>query len=371
MNTVAELLAGIQASITQKSQANPTPDEKHGLVLYYYALFKIHGKAQYAGLLRATLTELIAGVLRDDHPAPSVLSFPLLTQLLEEGLVDSRLAADIPRLDACLFDQAARLLNANDGRFMGGALGIIHYFAERLPDPHAQDCLQRLLPPFYALFESQFAHSSRRTVSLGLPDGLSGALLVLMKCYARGLQEEKTRKLVREEILKMISYQSGIDFGEQKYSVFPDAVNKHEGAAHFGNALSWGSGDLNKSIVFHQAGRLFEDPDLEQISNLVGLNTLLRRCSDTTGITDSRFSRGSSGLAETYRFLYQATRVESYRAGYHFWVDQTVKFLRHELEAGFYEGKELDVLDGLVGVALTLLAFNAPTPLKWSHCVLL
>lgn len=368
MNTVAALLGPIQDAIVIKSREETTHDEKHALVLYHYLLYKTRGEAQQLADVHAALAEIIAGVLRHDEPAPNVLCFPLIADLLAENLLSSSLHQQIVLLDHHLFGKAAGLLRTNGAGFFRGALGIIHYFAERLPSPRIAGYLRTLLP---AALEAFGHHPNRGPVSLTLPDGLTGVLLVLMKCYEKGLADEQIKKFVRSAMLRIIACRLDVDFSARQYSVFPDVIGPGGADGGYTNALCWHNGDLNKCLLFYQANRLFDDADLLKIGNLVGLNTLLRKSPATTGVDQAHFSRGAAGLAQTYRFLFDTTGNASYQAGYAYWISQTKALLEAELAAGHYRHRELDVLDGLLGIALTLLASESPRPVRWSQCLLL
>lgn len=372
MSNIGELLAQVQTSIAGKSRGETSYDEKHGLVLYYYSLFKIHGQAQYLELMRVQLKKIIIELLSGNAPSHCILSFPIIANLFEEELVDEDLNAYITLLDRYLFNKAAFLLNNNNTSFLGGPLGIVCYLAERLPNRPIEVYLRTLLPLLYEAVEMQYTlNGSRGTVSLGLPDGLSGVLLVLLKCFERGLQEENIKRIVRAKMLQIISYQLEVDFSKKSYSIFPDAINVRDADVIYSNKLCWRTGDLHKCLIFYEAQQLFEDPALYKIGDLVGLNTLLRKSRSATSITNSHFSQGSAGLAQTYRVLFNKTQNHSYREGYDFWIRQTVAFLGDELVSGFHHHKELDVLDGLVGVALTLHSYQYPDHGNWSHCLLL
>jgi len=45
--------------------------------------------------------------------------------------------------------------------------------------------------------------------------------------------------------------------------------------------------------------------------------------------------------------------------------------LDKELESSFYSGRELDMLEGLIGVAFSLLSYVSEKELNWSKSLLL
>ncbi|MBD0258606.1 MAG: hypothetical protein ICV83_23060, partial [Cytophagales bacterium] len=270
-----------------------------------------------------------------------------------------------------LFYKATLLLRNNNSGFLYGALGIVHYFVERLPDLRIENYLLSILPLLFNTLTTQFSTAAQEfaSIELNMASGIPGILLVLIKAHQKGMHDNEIKKTVREQILKIISYRADLDFSQKRYSIFPEAVDKKSGDRLFGNALAWSSGDLNQSLLFYQANAMFGDLDLKRMGDLVGLNTLLRRDEATTHITGSDFFSGSSGLAQVYHHMAEVTQRKAYREGSVFWINKTVEFLARELPAGTYDGREMDVLHGLAGVALTLLTYRHGV--KWSHCVLL
>ena len=63
--------------------------------------------------------------------------------------------------------------------------------------------------------------------------------------------------------------------------------------------------------------------------------------------------------------------LDAYREGYEYWLDKTFVLLEEDQERSAYMGKEHEVLEGLVGVGLTLLSYVSDQDLKWSKLFLL
>jgi lantibiotic modifying enzyme len=341
------------------------------LVLYHYALHQVDRDEKNRVQLQFELQRLLEEMLRDDTPAPHTLSLPVIPDLYREGLITPGLDALITQLDRYLFHKASLLISNNNTGSVYGVLGIVHYFVERLPDARIEKYLLGMMPALFKAIAAQFSTAARglATIDLGMASGISGVLLVLIKACRKGVHEHEIKEIVRQETMKIISYRDEIDFTQKRYSIFPEVMDVKRGEGLFSNTLAWSIGDLNQTLLFYQATALFGDLDLNRMADLVGLNTLLRKDEDATNITDSDFFGGSAGLAQTYGYLAEVTRQKAYQEGYRFWINKTVEFLARELPGNAYEGRELDVLRGLTGVALTLLSYRHKV--KWSHCLLL
>jgi hypothetical protein len=334
-------------------------------------MYQVYQDGKDLGKLEYALHQLIDQLLLGHPGAAGALSLPVIADLYRQGLVTAGLHTHIRELDQYLFYAATLMLNEQNMGFARGALGFVHYFVERLPDAQLEKYLRSMLPDLLNTINTPLAAASNlsATIDLKLTSGITGLLLVLIKGYRNGLHDDEIKKTVRAQILKIISYREDLDFSRKRYSIFPESVEKHSGDALFSNALTWNSGDLNQSLLFYRSNALFGDLELKRMGDLVGLNTLLRKDQGSTSIADAAFFSGSSGLAQTYHYLLEATQNKAYREGYDFWISKTVEFLAQEVPAGVYDNRELDILNGLTGIGLTLLTYRHNV--KWSHCVLL
>lgn len=368
MKTIDNVLTTIKCALP--NVAGTGYRQKHGMVLYQYAMFQTNGDEKYLAGVEVELKQLIDQMLLDNPVQPYVLSFPVIADLYRAGLVSPDLHCCIRKLDAYLHTKALAPPGGNPLSFTTGMLGIVHYFLRRLPDAGVAKDLRQILPSLIQLVRLQFATPHAwPVIGLGITDGMAGVLLLLIEACRQGLCEDEIRQLIRRLLQQLISYRLDLDFANNRYSIFPESVDTRSGEGHFSNALAWSRGDLNQALLFYRAGQLFDDPHLGQMGNLTGLNTLLRRNPAATGITGSDFFAGSAGLAQTYYFLLEVSRCEAYREGYDYWINKTVEFLAQELPAGRYSGRESDPLHGLAGVALVLLSYGRS--LSWSRCLLL
>lgn len=135
--------------------------------------------------------------------------------------------------------------------------------------------------------------------------------------------------------------------------------------------MGWCCGDLNEVLLFYRAAKLFGDDGLLRLANLIGMQSMMRRDSSSTQATTAAFCHGAAGLAQSCRILYKETGFPVYRDGYEHWLQRTILLLEDELPKGVYAGKEEGLLDGLTGIALTLLSYISDKALNWSSVLLL
>jgi hypothetical protein len=366
-NIIDDVLTAFDA--TARGREETSLLEKHALVLYYYARYQAYADEKDLGCLETELVRLIEQTLLDDPVPVHTLCFPIIPDLYRWGLVGIYLHDCITRLDNHLFAKAMLLLRENRVSFTGGAAGIVYYFLERLPDPEIENYLHSLAPRLLKAVSTCFSPGASLAVSLGMSNGMSGVLLVLIEACRKGISASESKEIIRQQLRRIISCQTEIDFSKSRYSIFPETVDLKSGEGRYSNALTWNSGDLNQSLLFYRAWQLFDDGHLLQMGDLVGLNTLLRKSQVDTGVTGAGFLAGASGLAGVYGHLYEVSKHNAYRDGYVYWINKTVEILAHEQATGNCRDRGLDVLHGLTGPALVLLAYLHRV--KWQRCVLL
>ena len=365
-------LTDIHAHFRVSGQQAPGRTDKHSLLLYYHSCYTVYRDDYYAARLTTLLKALVEALSAGEPSPATLLMLPLLADLRKEYAGGELLDGAGPGIDYHLYKKAMDLALGQNLGYVNGLAGILNYFLGCLPNRQVESYLNQLLPPLLQAFTTRYAlKSNYQTSELGLATGISGILLVLIKAYQKGFEQEAIRKILKSKILEILARKEKVDFAEKRYAIFPNKVVGSTGEAEYTRKLSWGSSDLNQSLLFHQAYEVYKDEDLRKMADVIGLNTLLRQDQEATDITGSSFLEGSSGVAQTYLFLYSLSGHQAYRKGYDYWIERTVALLTDEMASGAYLNREADLLNGLLGPALTLLSCQAGRPLAWSRCVLL
>ncbi|MBO2013073.1 lanthionine synthetase LanC family protein [Hymenobacter negativus] len=367
--TVAQSWQEVHQVLTSTSPASAAPPDLFGIAIYHYCVYKAIGR-EHALLAHRSFDQLIAHL--DQHPV-EVWTGPALNQVCMAAWLSSQPApagflttasqATLARLDQALQAEALRLLQRSDETSRSNFFRIVRYFALRPSIPFVSNCLRQLLamPVLFTYAEP---------LQLGLSAGLADELLVLINLCHAGVSDTESKQRIHIGIQRILATKRNIDFSEQQYSVFPYQVHNQLKETTFSSELSWRRGDIGQSFLLYKAHSLSQDPDLLNIAELVGLNTLLRTTSDNTEVVSSQLESGAAGLAHIYHKLCQLSGNEAYQRGQIYWLTQTQQWLRQELANDIYNNRLGDLLQGLVGVGLVLLSAMTEKELKWDEIVL-
>jgi lantibiotic modifying enzyme len=359
-----------------------------GLGLYYSQLYAHYEQDVYLDK-SISIVEDVFNKLNGGSPgllgssfSSGVAGLAYLTNFLAgQGWLEMDVEAEFDTLEEYLYNSALKEIALDYVDYLHGAFGCIHYFTTRKHSPRGRYYLNglvnELLPK--VVWEENGAwirnlmlrSSEREEVNLGLAHGQCSMLMILMDAFDVLDNKEQVRKVIRQGVEFILVQKKDINTEENMFNIFPFHVNKQVPSIPIPNRLAWCYSDLNEVLLFYKAARFLEWDELRKLADLVGLQTLMRKDRHSTLIEDSHFCHGSSGVAQVYRTLYQETGLAAYAKGYEYWIEQTVLMLENELKTDYYRGKEVDLLEGLTGVGLTLLSFISPKPLQWSRLLLL
>jgi lantibiotic biosynthesis protein len=359
-----------------------------GSAFYYYHLHKATGNKVYS----ARAEELVADVferLNSDNPQLVGASFSTggaglgyaVNFLSKEGFLDFDVDTEFQELDKYLFNTASSQIEEDSIDYLHGALGVVHYLADRKPSKEvllqldsllAKLCTQAIREDAGIWFRNFVIKADdKETINFGLSHGLTGILLLLIKAYPQSAHKTLIEEMVKGGIHFIQKHKIDIDYTREEYSFFPFTIKQPTTEITAPNRLAWCYGDLNEVLLFYRAGNLFNQEQWLHLGDLIGLPSLMRKETPATLVTDSHFCHGSSGLAQFYKTLYKERGLKQYKEGYEYWIEQTILLLDKDLETELYAGKEHDYLEGLLGVAFTLLSYLSKKELKWSESLLL
>jgi lantibiotic biosynthesis protein len=359
-----------------------------GLVLYYYNLYEATEEHAYREKALKLLAEVIDNwqggstrLVKSSFSSGAAGFAWLMTFLAQRNFIDTDLRTELEELDNYLFEEAVQQLKTESTDYLHGALGIMHYFTLRMNE----ESIRRYADHMIAMLNEKGIYDDKGfrlhnfftgkeapdEINFSVSHGLSGMLLILMNAWEGSDQKSTIQQMVGEGVRYILHYRRDVDFAGGIYNYFPLTVMENSGRLIESNRLAWCYGDLNQVLLLNRAARLLNRENYARLGQLIGLQTLLRTNEQSTLVADSHFCHGSSGLAHFYRELYQLTGHEGYRTGYKQWIEQTLLHIEKELATGKYAGKETNFLEGLVGVALTLLSYVSGKELHWSRSLLL
>ncbi len=358
-----------------------------GLVLYYRERYYHTADIKYAQKVIDLLFEIYAG-LNDGTPllygsifSSGVAGLAAVTNMLcNDGLVEK---ADIDLADTneFLFENAKDLFANQQNDFLHGGFGIVHYFSQLEPDETilqytnelakiigktaiTDDATARFLNKVPGMNETEM------DINFSLSHGLSGMLIILMNLLSKYPHLEVIEKIIHKGLhyiksSRIVTGRQTDDLTQYPFSVSPNG----EGTSS--NRLAWCYGDLGPVLLFHRYAKFFNEPGIDALANEVGILTCTRQNMNDTLVKGSCFCHGSSGLLQFYNTLYTETGMSLYKHAREYWHRETKRFLQLELNQSSHKGKETQLLEGLVGVALSLLSVETNSAAPWSRQLLL
>jgi lantibiotic biosynthesis protein len=361
---------------------------KLGSAFYYFHAFKVTHQKKYAALAEKLVAEVFDS-LNSDSPRLVGAAFSsggaglgyTVNYLSGNGLLDFDVDTELEELDKYLVNTAASQMAEDSIDYLHGALGVVHYLAARKPNPLVAAQLDMLVEKLCnravkdeagTWFRNYIMKADdKESANFSLSHGLSGILLILINVYPHSVHQALIEKTVRDGIRFIVKHKMDIDYAAGQYNFFPFIIKQPVEELTAPPRLAWCYGDLNEVLLFYRAGNLLNEQQYLQLGDLIGLSSLMRKEETSTMVTDAHFCHGSSGLAQFYKALYKERGLKQYLEGYEYWIEQTILLLDKDLEKELYAGKEHDYLEGLLGVAFTLLSYISKKELRWSASLLL
>jgi hypothetical protein len=261
-------------------------------------------------------------------------------------------------------------------------MGVVHYFLTRLPGKKIENYLNQILEKFCDMavqepegtwFKNYFFKTEPiEEINFGLAHGQSGFLILLMQAAEKGIHPARIRELVENGVALLLHYRQEIDFEKEQVSFFPTAVNSiNKNKLALSARLAWCYGDLNIIYTLYEAAAFLNKPAWALLADQLAEKTMQRKDFNTTVAGDSHFCHGTIGLAQFYKKLYEIRNLPAYKEAWEYWIMKTLELLPGELENNYYQSKENNLLEGLIGVNLGLLSFLSEKELNWSKALLL
>jgi lantibiotic modifying enzyme len=358
-----------------------------GLSLYYLNLYLAFGKEADAAKSVEYVEQILTKInensidLMGNSICNGAAGLAMMILFLEREALVNLEEEDQILLDTYLFESTRNALqHTNEHDYLHGAMGVIHYFLERLPDPAVASFVYELIEIFcdkavYTVKGIWFKNKvvpddNENEINFGLSHGQAGFLILLANAWEKGIEIEIIPLLLNEGVELMLQYKREPPADEQQFSLFPTSVYKKN--FHYSSRLGWCYGDLDIALAIYKVGKLMgNDFYLDQANEIID-NCMKRKCEQSTAIVDSHICHGSTGLAQMYKSIYDQTQEEKHKEAWQYWMGQTVnQLLPKELATDFYKNRECDFLEGLVGVNLALLSAITEKELNWQKILLL
>lgn len=355
-----------------------------GIVTYYHYRHIVYknekDKQKFISLLEQIFYRINRGKssLLNGSLARGLCGFTSVLSYIYENCENDSIISkqEITYLDNFLFIKAKEMILNGENDFLYGSIGIINYFLSRNKEPYLDNYLNELIDLQLKsitktnngsfIQNSVFEKNDLDKIDFGLSHGQTSFLLTLIKNINAGIKIEECKKILKTGLDFLLFHKAKNKRNIVNYSYFPIYVTKNQSNSTFSSRFGWCYGDLNEVYVLYKAAMVLENPTYNEIADCVGLNSINRISFTETLCNSSQFCHGSAGLAEFYKSLYQIRPIESYYKSYHYWINQTVYLLNKERQINHSSSTNIQLLEGQIGAAITLLSYisNKNSPCK-------
>ncbi len=366
-----------------------------GLAVYYFYMAKYLNKEEYLNrgneILNNTILQVNEGLVNPPKVIHSYsyglagVAFTFL-HLKQNGFIDFDVEENFQALDDFFITASQKDYEKEISDFLHGPIGILYYFAKRTPNDYMHEKIEILVDLFLKYAIDEFDKIKIRNTLLeqdynefdfGIAHGQAGCLMVFSELYQNGYKSDKIISVIKKltnYILSMEEKNMAITDGN---SFFPSSVNEtyplksRENFINYKSRLAWCYGDLSISLALNKAGAATGNSILVNKSIQIAKETTIRRKVKETDVKDIYFCHGASGVGYIYKKFYYSSGIQDFADGCAFWekiCEDQFKLLDPQ-KIGANEA--LNFLEGLPGVALTLMESENKSFLSWDSYFLL
>jgi lantibiotic modifying enzyme len=369
-----------------------------GLALLYTWLARNRRMPQADVLARRCLDQAVEAVSTQAMNASLYGGFTGVAWVAE--LVDRLLDPDAEDRSEAVDDALLRLLSRADRwsapyDLVVGLTGLGVYALQRYPRPAAVECLHWVVerlhecarhdehglywwtPPAEILDDESRKQCPSGRADLGVAHGVAGAVALLGCICGAGVEQATARPLYEGAVNWLFAHSVPTEAGP----TFPVWVAP--GLPAWPARCAWCYGDPGIAAALLTAARGVGDAGLEEAAVALALRAAERPPSET-GVVNACFCHGAAGLAHLYNRMYQATGEPTLGRAARYWLERTLGFYRLARDTGgtWVQGswdpaqRELwtwtgvEMVDGVVGVALVLLAAATSIEPTWDRMFL-
>jgi lantibiotic modifying enzyme len=343
-------------------------DGNIGLCYYYSFLYKYTGLDKY----RNAAVELIEGVfdrINNDESklfgtsyANGIAGFAYATSAINEILdLQIDLQDEFSSIDDYLMEGFVSDIKHDKLDCLHSAFGIAHYFISR-ENKIADEVIKAICDKarntseglwFENILENEI--KDRNVANLSTSHGLTGMLLILFN----SLKYTQHKSIVEETIkngIKFIMSNSTLNENSYEKGTFYSKVNFNNNTTEMYPRLAWCYGDLGVTILLYKCHEYFNDINYKIIADKAGLNTIDKRSQELSWVEDPFFCHGSSGVSMMYKQMHKYSNLPEYKESQEFWMDQTLAYFKNKGTDHDIYKKQHSVIDGLLGVNLSLVS---------------
>ncbi|MCK8524164.1 lanthionine synthetase C family protein [Aquimarina sp. D1M17] len=368
------------------------------LFQFYYSKFKDND--EYADKAAETITKALESI-NEGYVYPTfcdgIAGAAWVVEILKE---EEFIELDDDFLSSGIDEYLVRMMKSDieEGNFdfLHGALGYGYYFYKRYLKTTSNDLKigykKHLDYLINCLKETAKSHSNGiwwesvlkreeglKGCNLSLSHGMSSTINFLARLAEHDDFKEDIIGLIRQASYYLTSCKNT---DSSLTASFPNWV-LNEQPENGGSRLAWCYGDLGIGMSLLRAAEVLEDKELYQNALEVLLRSTKRTDIKEAGVVDAGLCHGSYGILQIYNHLFKKTKHKDFKDAADFWIKEAISMDFHKdgyagymLWRGGGEDKvtwkpEINLLEGIAGIGLSILSYLDPFETKWDECLMI
>lgn len=358
---------------------------KLSLALYSFLVYKIENEDNYLLKTQEVLESIFADISENKSEIIKNITLAdglvglgiLLNVLLKEGALGEEYSKQLGVISDSAYENCLTMLKEERFDFFYGAVGLLHYLSEVNRVDYCNEIVDKLYE--YAvdnnfLFYNNFDDPYVEGINFGIAHGSFAIISICLNLYNKGIRKDKVKEIAIKTTKSLCLFRKDItvdvDMIRGKLSDFSSlfpynitTTNKTTFSRHnknnkyyYTNRLGWCNGDLSRSLVMHKTSILFNDDEILNIATLLSKGTLNRTEEDKTAVRNFHMCHGSCGILIMYYSLFKLTNSSVYEKSIDFWKEKTLSFIEQRMIKGVFRDRDLEILTGWLGGAVSLYA---------------
>lgn len=360
---------------------------KLSLALYSFLVYKIENEGNYLLKTQEVLESIFADISENKSDIIKNITLAdglvglgiLLNVLLKEGALDEEYSKQLDVISDSAYENCLTMLKEKRFDFFYGAVGLLHYLNEVNRVDYCNEIVDKLYE--YAvdnnfLFYNNFDDPYVEGINFGIAHGSFAIISICLNFYNKGIRQDKVKEIAIKTTKSLCLFRKDItvdiDMIRGKLSdfssLFPYNITTNNKITfsrqnknnkyYYTDRLGWCNGDLSRSLVMYKTAILFNDDEILNIATLLSQSTLNRTEEDKTAVRNFHMCHGSSGILIMYYSLFKLTNSSIYEKSIDFWKEKTLNFLEQRMIKGVFRDRDLEILTGWLGGAVSLYAVS-------------
>ncbi len=315
--------------------------------------------------------------------------------LQEEDFIDLDCDELLSTLDGFLVQSIKHMQgDENFYDFLHGVLGVGYYFLKRYTNTKSNDLRQHYKEILFSIitllqeraqtqdhmvkWESYLIREEElKGYNLSLAHGITSIVNFLSRLTEHTAFKSKVEVLLDQSAQFILSFKYKDPKGT---SSFPSWVTRDYEKSD-SSRLAWCYGDLGIAITLWRAGKQLDNSNYQEAAIQTLKNASKRKDLIEAGVKDAGLCHGAYGIMHIYNYMYKETEDKAFKETADYWMNQGLYMGIHSKGyAGYmkWQGgdnpgwiKEINLLEGVTGIGLSILSYLAPFETKWDQCLLI